>query len=134
VTIAVDELPRVTGRHRNTALARARKARCVELVTQGRTYQQVAIELGYANRGSVYAIVKKALDEHTAESVDDLRRLEVARLDELQSALWDRALSGDAKAVGVIVRIISQRSRLLGLDALGSSDEADLGDTVVVRS
>jgi hypothetical protein len=128
------DLPPVNGRHRNTALASARAARCVELVTQGLTYQQVADELGYAHRGSVHPIVKKALAGHIAEGVCDLRRLEGARLDELQSALWDKALAGDVRAVGVIVRIIAQRSRLLGLDGLGSSDEADLGDTVVVRS
>jgi hypothetical protein len=96
------------------------------VVTQGRTYQQIADEMGYAHRGSVHAIVKKALEEHIAESVDDLRRLEEARLDELQLALWDTALAGDVRAVGVIVRIIAQRSRLLGRHGV------DSGDTVVV--
>jgi hypothetical protein len=42
-------LPRVTGQHRNRALAAARQARAVELATRGMTYQQIADELGYSN-------------------------------------------------------------------------------------
>jgi hypothetical protein len=104
------------------------------LVTQGRTYEQVAQEVGYASRGTVHAIVKKALDEHIAEDVDDYRRLEVARLDQLQHALWDTAIAGDVPAVLAIVRIIAQRSKLLGLDGAAWSDDDDPCDTVVVRS
>lgn len=37
------------------------------------------------------------------------------RLDSLQVGLWDRAVSGDAKAVNAVLRIIDQRSRLRGL-------------------
>ena len=51
-------LPPVTGQHRNRALAAARRARAVELATQGMTYQQIADELGYANRGTVYRLVQ----------------------------------------------------------------------------
>jgi DNA-binding NarL/FixJ family response regulator len=61
------ELPRVKGRHRNRALAAARQARAVELLTSGRTYQQVADELGYTSRGTVHNVVAKALREQTAE-------------------------------------------------------------------
>jgi hypothetical protein len=132
MTLAAD-LPRVSGRHRNTALAMARAARCVELVTQGSTYQEVADELGYASRGSVYAIVKKALKQHVAENIDDLRRFEVARLDKLQYALWGKAMAGDVPAALAIMRIIDHRMRLLGLDGASWSDD-DPCATVVVRS
>ena len=44
-------LPPVSGRHRNRVLASARKTRAIELKLQGLTYQQVADEMGYANRG-----------------------------------------------------------------------------------
>jgi hypothetical protein len=57
----------------------------VELVTQGSTYQEIADELGYASRGSVYAIVKKALKQHIAENIDDVRGFEVARLNKLRT-------------------------------------------------
>jgi hypothetical protein len=47
------------------------------------TYQQVADELGYANRGTVYRIVHQALASDTADAVETLQELEVARLDAL---------------------------------------------------
>ncbi len=81
------------GRRNNRPLAEWRKARAVELATQGYTYQQIADELGYANRGTVHRIVQQALQALQTENVDTLRALEVARLDALQQALWEPALS-----------------------------------------
>lgn len=49
-------IPLVSGRHRNRALATARHARAIQLATGGRTYQEIADELGYANRGTVHPI------------------------------------------------------------------------------
>jgi hypothetical protein len=43
-------LPRVSGPHRERALAPARKQRAIELRMQGLNYQQFADELSYANR------------------------------------------------------------------------------------
>jgi len=45
-------LPRVSGRHRDRALASARKCRAIQLKLQGLTYQQIADELGYTSRGT----------------------------------------------------------------------------------
>ena len=111
----VAALPRVEGQHRNRALAAARRARAIELVTQGMTYQQVADELGYASRGTVYRMVHQALAQETTEAVDRLRELEVARLDALQAALWDQAMAGDVDAGQAAMRLVLARCRLLGL-------------------
>lgn len=56
------------------------------------------------------------MDGREAQALEQHRTLELLRLDELQSGLWDRAVSGDVKAVNAVLRIIEQRSRLLGLD------------------
>lgn len=103
------------GRHRNKALAAWRRARAVELAIDGRTYQQIADELGYANRGTVYRIVARALADREAEAVDTLRDLEVARLNALQNGLWDRAMAGDIAAGSSILKIIQVRCAVLGL-------------------
>ena len=68
-------IPRVTGRHRNRALAAALRTRAVELVAQGMNHQQVADELGYANRGTVHRIVHRALASDTAEAVHSLKQI-----------------------------------------------------------
>lgn len=96
-------------------LAQWRKARAVELATQGRTYQQIADELGYANRGTVYRVVQQTLEAHQADSVETLRALEVARLDALPVQLWPAAMAGDVHSVLGVVRIVMARSRLQGL-------------------
>jgi len=116
MTAALAELPRVDGRHRNLALAAARRVKAVELKAAGYTYAQVANELGYTSRGTAYNVVAKALKEQTAEAVADLRQLENSRLDAMQLALWDAAMAGDIKAVVAIVKIVKARVHLNGLE------------------
>ncbi len=69
-------LPRIRGQHRNRAPAAARAARAVDLRTAGWTYQRIADQLGYANRGAVHNIVAADLKACTTEAVDTLPHLE----------------------------------------------------------
>lgn len=72
-----DELSAGTGRpglinaghRRNRPVAAWRKATAVELATPGRTYEQIAAEVGYANRGTAYHAVQQALGSRTVEAV-----------------------------------------------------------------
>jgi len=86
----------------------------LQLVSEGRTYQQVADELGYANKGTVHRLVQEELGAQLVESVDELRQTE-ARLDALQAVLWDRAMSGDLQAAKMVAGIIMARCRVSGL-------------------
>ena len=104
---------------KSLAQARIKRARAVELVAEGKTYEEVARAVGFTNRGSAHRAVYKALNEREAEGVEILRAIELDRLDRLQVSLWDRALSGDAVAVNAVLRIIEARARLLGLSAQG---------------
>ena len=117
---ATEAIPRVSGRHRNRALASYRRARAIELRARGLTYQQVADELGYANKGSVYSIVQKGLADREADGVDELRFVEQQRLDALQSAVWERAMEGHVPSVEAALGILKARMRLLGL--MGGSE------------
>jgi hypothetical protein len=76
----------------------------------------VAEELGYSSRGTAYNVVGKALREQTSQAIADLRNLENARLDVLQAALWDAAMTGDIEAAVVIVKIVKARVHLNGLE------------------
>lgn len=104
---------------KSLAEARLKRARAVELVAQGESYDEVARAVGYSHRGSAHRAVSKALREREVEAVDELRALELLRLDALQAALWDDAMRGDAVAATSILRIIGQRARLLGLQQSG---------------
>lgn len=100
---------------KSVAEAKIKRVRALELVALGKTYDEVAREVGYSHRGSAHRAVFRALGDHEAEGVAHLRALELARLDKLQSSLWESALSGDIPAVSAVLRIIDQRTRLLGL-------------------
>ena len=121
---------RTVSGHADKAIAERRKADAVALAAQGHDYESIAREVGYTNRGTAWRTVMNALTEHTAEAVEELRAVEVARLDALQAGLWPEAMAGNVAAANAIVRIIEQRRRLLGLgQASGSTPQAR---TVVV--
>jgi transposase-like protein len=109
------DIPKVTGRHRNRALAAERRSRAVELAVSGSSYQAIADELGYANRGTVYRLVKNALEDREAETIDELRQLEVDRLDSLQAAVWAEAARGDISAIATVLKVLHLRAKILGL-------------------
>ena len=88
-------LPRVSGRHRDRALSSARKCRAIQLKLQGLTYQQIADELGYTSRGTVYKIIRTAQATQLTGAVEEHLDIEVSRLNALQAAVWPAAMSGD---------------------------------------
>jgi len=101
----------------------------------GLTYEQIAAQLGYENRGTVFHMVSDALKAQTVEAVDQLRSLEVERLDKLQHAVWQRAMEGDVPSVHEAARCIMARCRLLGLDGPSVFGiEAAKARTVVVQT
>ena len=51
--------------------------RAVELMRKGRSYDQIAREVGYANRGTAHRVVAKALSERLADNIDELRAMEM---------------------------------------------------------
>lgn len=96
-------------------LASFRRARAVELALTGMPYDEIAAAVGYANRGTAWRTVQRALRDRTFKAVDEYREIELNRLDALQSACWERALAGELRAVEAVLRVMEQRSRLLGL-------------------
>jgi transposase-like protein len=74
----------------NAALAADRKARAVELALTGASYDQIAGELGYANRGTVWRAVQSGLKARRFAAVDDYREAELHRLDRLERRLVRR--------------------------------------------
>jgi len=97
------------------ALAKWRSCRAVELLADGKTYEEIARGVGYANRGTAHRVVAKALAENLHQNIELLRTLEGERLDRLQTAFWDRAISGDRQAAHAVLKIIEQRCRLYSL-------------------
>lgn len=107
-----------TSKRRVVALDRTVEA-CA-LRRKGRTYEEIAAELGYTNGGAAYKAVARAMAaalDHAKEDADHLRQLEADRLDAAQAALWPAVLRGRLGAIDVFTKLSARRARLLGLDA-----------------
>ena len=108
---------RATNNQSRRVAAHTRQLQALELRKAGATYQAIAEQLGYAHAKGAYKAVTSALKLTLREPADELRELEVARLDAMLLPLWRRVQSGDEKAVDRVLRIMERRARLLGLDA-----------------
>jgi hypothetical protein len=96
--------------------ARLRESKVFELRIQGFTFEQIAVAVGYQGASGAWQAYKRAKESFIFESVEEVRQLELMRLDEMMFALWDRAISGDLPAVSCVLKIMDRRAKLLGLD------------------
>lgn len=98
--------------------ARLRDLEAVKLRASGLTYTQIAADLGISETGARKAVKRsmEKIKEELRESAADLRNLELERLDALQYALWAKATAGDVQAVDRVLRVMTRRAALLGLD------------------
>src|ERR1700710_1189888 len=93
-----------------------KQARAISLLRRGCSYDQIARQLGYTNRGAAWRLVQNALKTQVVANVEELRSQEVARLDSLQNEAWEAAIAGDRLAAAIVLDAIKQRARLLGLE------------------
>ena len=102
---------------------------CLRLRMEGLSHRAIAHELGVA-KSTAYKRVQHGLQElnrGNAAQAAELRELEALRLDELQDAVWEKAVDGDPRAVDRVLAIMARRSRLLGLDLSEKKEESKLG-------
>jgi len=120
--------PRGTAGRTTLQLAVAqRREQALQLRVAGASLSQIAEALRYSRAkdgsirtGPVAQDIKRAIRAVTAPAAEELRDLELARLDELQKAHWPSATApGEAgvKAANLIIKIIERRCKLLGIDA-----------------
>lgn len=97
--------------------ANERTRKALELRKAGATYDQIAAQLGYGNRSNAYRAVKEAIHEIIREPAEEVLQLELARLDALLLGCWQKAKTGDSRAIDRAIRVMERRSAYLGLDA-----------------
>lgn len=97
--------------------ANDRQRQALELRKAGVGYQAIADRLGYKDHSGAYRAVKTALRKTLQEPADELRAVEVERLDAMLLGLWTKAKAGDLLAVDRVLKIMDRRADLLGLDA-----------------
>lgn len=106
----------------------------VRLRLTGATYSQIGKALGCAKQ-SAHAAVTRAMKrskQKTGESMEQLRQIELHRLDALTMAMWPKAQKGDTRAVLAIEKLMKRRAMMMGLDAPKQSEHTIGGDLEVV--
>ena len=119
-----------------------KRERAIRLRTMGATYDQIAKELGYANKGGAYKAVKAGLHEAIVESAMEMRVVQNDKLDLLLSRCLTAFMSGDLDQVKNILAIEKRRADLWGLDASkqvavtgadGGPIQTDVGQVLLER-
>lgn len=111
------------------AIAADREKRALALRLAGATYEQIASEL-HISLGAAHKAVQSVLDrtrQQCSEQADELRQLEVARLDRMLLLLESQIRTGHLGAIDRALRIQERRAKLLGLDAPVRQEVAGFG-------
>ena len=112
------------------AIAHAERQRnALELAKAGVPYDTIAQRLGYTNRSGAWKAVQAAMQATIRPAADDVRAMQVARLDDLLAGLWALARKGNVAAVDRALKIEERRAKLLGLDA---AEKLDVSGTISV--
>ena len=82
---------------------------------RGVPFAQIERDHGIVNAARVH---RRALERDGNDSFRraEATRLEELRLDTLQDGIWDKAISGDSRAVEVALKILERRAKMNGLD------------------
>ena len=64
----------------------------------------------------VFTIITEHLSRIASENVEQVRSMEMLRLDELQNAVYPQALEGDIVAIDRVIAIMRRRAMLCGVD------------------
>lgn len=103
-----------TSPRRMKAVDKQRQA--LELRMAGYTYDVIAEQTGYADGGAAYKAVMAGIQKTLQEPAEQVRTIEVARLDKLMSGVYLQAKQGNLPAMDRLLKLMERRAKLLGLD------------------
>lgn len=101
----------------------ARRSAILNLRKQGFSFAQIGKQFNATSK-EVAKLVAQALQELRDENkstIEDIRELELQRLDLVLMSLADRVKKGDTSAIDRWIRTVERRCKILGLDRV---DEA----------
>jgi hypothetical protein len=111
--------------------AREREEKALAFRKAGLTYQAIAKHCGYSSHEGARLAVFRSMERLTKicnEKAEEVRRIEIERLDAMLAALWHRAaMQGDEAAIDRVLKIQARRAALLGLDAPAKSEHSGPG-------
>lgn len=109
----------------NNIITMSRRRDVLDMRIKGFTYQEILSEMKKKYGNDKYTlntihfdvgIVLDDLRNIVKEEAEDILHIELNRLDNMQKAIYERALDGDLKAITMVLKIMTQRASLLGLN------------------
>ena len=101
-----------------------RRIKAMQLRLRGKSYPMIARELklsvSQAYQDVMHEVRKRS--EELKENAEEVRSMEVERLDVIMDKLWDRIEGGSLDHIEVYFKVAHRRAKLLGLDAAGKSE------------
>ena len=94
----------------------------LELRRNGLTYEEIAKEVGYANRSSAYAAFQAILQMTLHETAEEARQLELERLNLMFNKLMPGIEKGHPRAIEAAIKIMDRRAKYLGIEFASEPD------------
>jgi hypothetical protein len=95
----------------------AMETEIVSLRRAGHTWDAISKLTGHKNPYDAHRIFLRALTRHITPKLEELRLIEMDRVDALTLVLWGKAEEGDIKAIETIIKLMERRAKITGLDA-----------------
>lgn len=100
-----------------TSETRLREVEAYQLRKQGKSLEEIAQTLGYANSSGAHKAVARAAERALYVASDDDRRLQMGRIADMWANLYPKMEKGDLRAMEVAIKLMEREAKLLGLDA-----------------
>jgi hypothetical protein len=113
-----------------------KQLQALKLRMAGVSYEDIARTVGYKGPSGAYQAVKSAMKKTLREPADELRTLELGRLDEALRAIWPQVKKGNLLAIDRYLKIAERRAKLAGMDAkteVNLTGKLDLADIDAIR-
>ena len=101
----------------NRILSQQKRRQALELRKAGATYRQIADTVGYHDAPAAHKAVMKAFGEVIQEPVNDLKTIQIERLNHMLVVLWPKVQGGDERAIGTALMVMNKIDSLMGTDA-----------------
>jgi orotate phosphoribosyltransferase-like protein len=95
------------------------RGRALHLRRGGLTFEEIAADLGVDEKRA-RRLCSDAMEDARAQvatAAEELRALEVSRLDSVLNSIWDSAMRGNLPVIDRVIKIMERRAKMLGLDA-----------------
>ena len=109
-----------------------REAQALELRRAGANYRAIAkaLSCSVAMAHKYVARAMRRLISKCEEQAEEVRTLELDRLDAMLMGLWPNATKGNPQAVAQVLRIMERRATMLGLDAQKGQDDTSMAEQI----